>query len=130
MISRHISSFDDIKCLVDSFYEKVRTDSLLRGIFQEVIQEQWPEHLQKMYRFWQTVLLNEHSYTGSPFAPHARLPIGKKHFSRWLQLFTETVDEHFIGDKAEEAKWRAQKMAQMFYRKIQYFQNHGQRLIL
>ena len=52
---------DDIKILVDTFYDKARQDTLLGPIFEGVIEDRWPEHLEKMYRFWQTVLLGEHT---------------------------------------------------------------------
>lgn len=119
-MSREILTIEDITLLVDSFYAKVRADELLSNIFNNVIQDRWPEHLQKMYRFWQTVLLDEHTYYGSPFAPHAKLEIEKKHFQRWLMLFHATVDDLFEGDRAEEAKLRSNKMAEMFQYKIEY----------
>jgi hemoglobin len=115
-----ISSIDDIKLLVDTFYERIQTDTLLGPIFNERIENRWPVHLEKMYHFWQTVLLGEHTYFGSPFPPHAKLPIGHRHFAAWLALFTKTVDELFTGEKADEAKWRAGKMAEMFEFKIEY----------
>jgi hemoglobin len=90
-----------------------------------VIQDRWPEHLEKMYRFWQTVLLEEHTYYGSPFVPHAKLPVDKEHFDRWLQLFYKTVDQFFAGEKAERAKWQGERMAEMFLSKIQYYRNHS-----
>jgi hemoglobin len=74
-----------------------------------------------MYTFWQTVLLGQHTYYGSPFPPHAKLPVTKKHFERWLGLFHTTIDELFEGEKAGEAKWRASKMAEMFQIKIDYY---------
>src|SRR5690606_41639624 len=80
-------------------------------------------HLEKMYRFWQTVLLGEHTYYGSPLAPHIKLPVQGTHFDRWKQLFMETVDENFTGEKAAEAKFRAEKMAEMFQLKIEYFKH-------
>jgi len=83
-----------------------------------------------MYRFWQTVLLSEHTYYGSPFAPHAKLPVSALHFDRWKKLFFETVDENFAGDKADEAKWRAEKMAEMFQMKIKYYQNNQSKPLL
>jgi len=118
-----ILSLDDIKRLVDTFYAKVREDKILAPIFNERIQNRWPEHLAKMYTFWQTILLNEHTYFGSPFPPHAQLPIDHKHFERWLGLFNETVDDLFDGQIAKEAKWRARKMAQMFELKIGYYKS-------
>mgnify|MGYP001030818590 FL=1 len=122
--TKEIISLEEVKLLVDLFYGKVRKDPLLADIFNEVIQDNWPNHLEKMYRFWQTVLLKEHTYQGSPFAPHAKLPVDAKHFDRWKQLFFETIDENFSGDKAAEAKFRATKMAEMFQLKIEYFQNN------
>lgn len=125
-MKREIITLADIKILVDSFYEKIREDDLLKDIFNEIIKDNWAIHLEKMYRFWQTVLLGEHTYVGSPFAPHANLPITKVHFEQWLRLFYQTVEEHFKGEKATEAKWRAEKMAVMFLSKIQLYKggNH------
>lgn len=127
---KEILGIEDIRLLVDSFYSKVRADDLLSGIFNERIKDRWPQHLEKMYRFWQTVLLEEHTYHGSPFVPHARLPVEAKHFERWMALFSQTVDENFTGEKAKEAKWRAGKMAEMFHHKIRYYQDNSDRVVL
>jgi hemoglobin len=100
--------------MVDSFYGKIQEDAILSFIFNNRIGDRWSEHLEKMYEFWQTVLLDEHTYFGAPFPPHATLDINYTHYERWVQLFNETIDHLFIGDKAQEAKWRGQKMAQVF----------------
>lgn len=123
-MKKDISTLDDIKLLVDRFYGKVREDEKLKDIFNNRIQDRWPEHLEKMYRFWQTVLLDEHTYYGSPFLPHAKLPVYKEHFDGWLKLFYATVDELFAGEKAERAKWQGQRMAEMFHSKIEYYKNN------
>ena len=57
--------------------------------------------------------------------PHARLPVEWKHFDRWLKLFCENIDAQFKGEKAQEAKWRAEKMADMFQSKIEYYKARG-----
>ena len=116
-----ISTLDDIKILVDTFYGKIRKNDLLAPIFNEKIEDRWPEHLEKMYTFWQTVLLKEHTYYGSPFVPHAHLPVDNVHFNTWVGLFNETVDDLFEGNVAEEAKWRGLKMAEMFETKIEHY---------
>lgn len=123
---KDIENMEDVKLLVDTFYERVRKDSLIGEIFDNVIEDRWPEHLEKMYRFWQTILLNEHTYTGRPFVPHMKLPVEKEHFDRWLELFFETIDELFTGKKAELAKWQGNRMAQMFQIKIDYFRQNSQ----
>ncbi len=121
--AKEIISLDDIKKLVDTFYEKVRIDELIGPVFNERIQDRWPQHLAKMYTFWQTVLLGEHTYFGSPFPPHANLPVSHQHFEKWMELFKQTLDELFTGAVAEDAKWRAGKMAEMFESKIEYYKN-------
>lgn len=118
-----ISTFQDIQLLVDTFYEKVRENPIIGTIFNDVIEDKWPKHLEKMYRFWQTVLLGEHTYYGSPFPPHAHLPIRQQHFDTWLGLWYDTIDTFFAGPKAQEAKWRSEKMAKMFLSKIEYYKN-------
>ena len=115
---QELLTIDDIKKLVNVFYDKVKSDELLAPIFNERIKNNWPRHLDKMYRFWQTVLLEDYTYFGSPFLPHADLPVGKEHFKQWMTLFTATVNELFTGEKAKEAIWRAGKMAEMFQHKL------------
>lgn len=109
--------------MVDSFYADVRKDPLLGPIFDERIQDRWPKHLDIMYRFWQTVLLEEHTYQGSPFMKHATLPVDAEHFGQWFKLFSATVDRHFSGPVAEEAKFRADRMALMFQVKLQHIRS-------
>lgn len=124
-----ISTIDDIKLLVDEFYGKVKEDELIGSIFNEVIKDNWPAHLEKMYSFWQTVLLQEMTYKGAPFPKHMKLPVEQEHFDRWLQLFYETIDSHFIGEKADELKMRSRKMAEMFMMKINFFRENPKNYI-
>ena len=123
-MSKDIITIDDIKIMFYTFYTKIRKDELLGPIFNEKIGDNWATHLEKMYRFWQTVLLEEHTYNGSPFSPHASMPLFRNHFDRWMQLFNENIDETFTGEKAQEAKWRGEKMAEMFHYKIAYYRNN------
>lgn len=125
MEQHDILSLDDVRQLVDTFYGKVQQDEMLAPIFNSRIQDRWPEHLEKMYRFWQTLLLEEHTYFGAPFPPHAKLPVEHLHFEKWLTLFQDTVNELFTGEKSEEAKWRGNKMAQMFEWKIEQYRKTG-----
>jgi|SRR5690606_11048908 len=130
MSKPEILSLEQVKHLVDVFYGKVRKDALLSPIFEEVIGDHWDTHLNKMYQFWQTVLLEEHTYYGSPFLPHIKLPIQKEHFERWLLLFNETLQTEFSGEVAKEASWRAQKMAEMFQMKLEYMDQTNSRPLM
>lgn len=122
---RDIESLDDIKLLVDTFYAKVQKDPLIGPIFESVVKGHWDTHLDKMYRFWQTILLDEVAYSGSPFLAHAPLPIHKEHFQAWLILWKETLNEQYEGQKATDALWRAERMAEMFEYKLDYMRNNN-----
>lgn len=124
-----ISTLEDIKILVDDFYGKVREDETLGYIFDDVIKDNWTEHLEKMYSFWQTVLLQEFTYKGAPFPKHLKLPVEQHHFNRWIKLFHETIDTHFEGEKAEELKIRSLKMADMFMMKINFHRENSGKFI-
>lgn len=111
---RPIETREDIVVLVDGFYDKVRKDSFIGPIFSDVAKVDWDEHLPKLYNFWADLLLGDDTYRGRPFPPHAKLELQGAHFERWLSLFVQTVDEHFVGLKAEEAKSRALRIARNF----------------
>lgn len=127
---KDIQNLEDIKLMVNTFYDQVKVDTLIGPIFNGVIRDKWSVHLEKMYGFWQTVLLDVHSYSGSPFPPHAKMPLEKIHFERWMTIFEQTVDTLFEGEIANEAKWRAGKMAEMFHYKIEYFKVSGQKPLI
>lgn len=88
---------DSIKYLVDTFYAKVRGDERLGIIFAAAIghsDEEWAEHLQKMYDFWSSIMLTSGRYHGNPLKKHKDLPFfDEKLFNRWLELFAETANE-------------------------------------
>ena len=114
-----IQGLEDIKILVNNFYQKVRSDALLAPVFEsKIADESWPAHLERMYAFWNAILFAERGFEGNPMQKHLRLPIEERHFSQWLALFSETVDTNFCGVKAEEAKQRARSIAQIMNFKI------------
>jgi len=110
-----INNREQVELLVNRFYDKVKNDSLLAPVFNHV---DWPHHLPTMYNFWSSILLGDQSYNGSPMQKHFPLKIDTIYFDRWLALFKSTVDELFIGEKAEEAKMRADAIAGVFQYKM------------
>lgn len=122
-----ITTEEDIKLMVDSFYEKVNQDELLSSVFNDFSKVDWNTHLPKMYRFWNTLIFGKASYKGNPFAAHVSLPVEKTHFDRWLQLFEQNIDEHFVGEVAAHTKLRAKSIAHIFESKLKYI--HQQKSI-
>lgn len=78
--------------LVHAFYAKARRDPELGPIFNRVIGDGWDEHLAKLCDFWSSVLLATGRFKGSPMQAHVRIPdLDRRHFTRWLTLFSETA---------------------------------------
>jgi len=110
-----IDSREDVERLVDTFYDRIRTDDVLGPIFNDVARVDWAEHLPKMYAFWDAVLFGTAGFKGNPLAVHLQLaeltPLGAREFDRWLALFQANVDGLFSGPVADEAKLRAARIA-------------------
>lgn len=117
---KEINTREEVIELVDSFYAKVNEDRMLAPIFNDFAAVDWEKHLPIMYDFWSSILLGETNYKGNPFFKHIPLPVDKQHFNRWLELFISTIEEKFIGEKAEEAKIRAKSIAAIFQHKLEF----------
>jgi hemoglobin len=117
-----IGDRNDIKTLVDNFYIKVRRDETIGYLFNDVAKVNWEQHLPRMYDFWDNIIFQAGNYIGNPMVAHTQLhqqsPLTEAHFERWLQLFFETVNEQFSGEKAELVKQRAQSIATMMQLKV------------
>lgn len=124
-MKKDIETLDDIKLIVNTFYQCIQKNEMLGPIFEERIKGRWEQHLEKMYRFWQTILFNEHTYSGAPFPPHANMPIDESHFVIWVQNWTKTIDDFFAGPIADEAKKRGTLMAAIFNSKLEFFKQNG-----
>lgn len=101
---KEIESREDVEFLVSTFYDKVLANEELKPFFKHM---DFQAHLPKMIHFWSFVLLDEPNYKTNVTEKHMQMPLKKENFDTWLRLFGETVDEHFVGEKAEMAKQRA-----------------------
>ncbi|OKL41203.1 group III truncated hemoglobin [Pontibacter flavimaris] len=113
-MKKDITTEEDVKLLVDTFYDHVNQDGLLSPVFNDIAHTNWQHHLPVMYSFWSSLLFGSMAYKGQPFPKHLRLPIQQEHFRRWVVLFTQAIDELFEGPKAEEAKHKAKSIARIF----------------
>jgi hemoglobin len=119
---RDIVSEDGIRRLVDAFYAEVRVDPELGPVFAHAIPGDWQPHLNKMYAFWSSVMLNSGRYKGNPVARHLAVEgITMELFERWLALFNETCGELFDDRLRAEFGAKAAQIAEslkpaLFYR--------------
>jgi hemoglobin len=117
-----IENRKDVEKLVNSFYDKVKQDPVIGFIFNDVAKVNWDKHLPVLYDFWENIIFLTGKYSGNPMSAHlnlnSRVPLTKAHFQRWLELFTQTIDELFEGKKAELAKEKAISIATIMETKI------------
>ncbi len=104
---------DNIAELVDSFYSRIRDDPSLGPIFADAIGANWGPHLDKMRRFWSSVVLATRTYKGNPMITHLQLPrLTANHFGSWLRLWGETVTGIYSEDLARFLIERAQMIGE------------------
>ena len=106
-----------------TFYGKIRRHDLLGPIFNSIITD-WESHLELLTDFWETQLFLKGKYRGNPVIVHQEVDdkmdgtITSEHFGQWINLWFETLDALFDGERAWIAKNRAQKMSTMLYMQI------------
>ena len=102
-----------IAILIDRFYEAVRRDPELAAVFEAAIaQDEWPEHLATMRRFWSSVMLTSGRYSGNPVAVHRAVRgLERRMFARWLALFEATATELFAAEHAAIFVDKARRIA-------------------
>lgn len=82
---------DFVSALVEAFYARIRADALLGPIFADRIAD-WPWHLDRMKRFWRSILMNSGEFSGNPMQKHLVIPgLDEHHFAHWLNLFYATL---------------------------------------
>ncbi|MDO4223219.1 MAG: group III truncated hemoglobin [Acinetobacter sp.] len=127
MHKRTLTTRADVEFLVNQFYAVARQDAEIGDLFRMIADEQWPQHLQTIYRFWASLLLGEKSYYGNPKQVHWDLlqkqAMTEAHFERWLAIWTATVEQYFTGERADEAIFRAKTIKTIMVKRLFYKQN-------
>jgi hemoglobin len=93
---------------VDRFYARLLNDQELAAIFLDVAQVDLQVHLPHIKSYWAKLLLGSSEYQRHTMNIHRQLNdkqlLTAENFSRWLELFQNTVDESWAGPRAERAK--------------------------
>jgi len=115
MSKSDIQNREDIVLLVDTFYGTAMKDPLLAPHFEGM---DFEAHKPRMVAFWAFVILSESGYSTNVFDKHRHLKIAKEHFDRWVELFGQTVDSLFEGERATDVKQRARVIGWTFAEKM------------
>jgi hemoglobin len=84
-----------VRQVIDAFYANVRRDPALGPVFDGIIKDDWPAHMERITAFWLTATRLGSGYEGRGFMPaHLRYgAIRAEQLPRWLRLFRETAHE-------------------------------------
>ena len=125
-MKKDIETQADVKLLVDTFYAQVLKDDVIGFIFTDVAKISMEKHMPIMYSFWEAILLGNNGYQGNPMSKHFMLnkktPLLPQHFERWKELWFKTLEELFEGERATEAKTRANTIAYLMETKMKQAQ--------
>ena len=134
-MKRDIENRADIDHLMREFYAAAMADETIGYLFTEVAELDLDEHLPVIGDFWETILFQTGAYSKygrTPLMVHGDLnsksPLLFHHFERWLEIFAETVDSNFAGERAAFAKMRATAIANRMFHYVSggdtgYFRN-------
>ena len=114
-----VTNRQDIQSIVARFYETMLQDAIVGFIFTDIAQIDLEEHLPVIVDFWFDVLFTQgkeqKQYKGNVLKKHLELnqlmSLKPGHFTRWLYLFNQAVNQQYAGDNAELMKHRAELVA-------------------
>jgi len=93
-----------IERLVDTFYAHVQAHPRLGPVFDGRLAGRWPEHMEKMKRFWSSVAFKNGAYGGKPVQAHLGVEgMAVDLFPEWLALFSQTLTD--IAPSVQAKDW-------------------------
>ncbi|HRN47587.1 MAG TPA: group III truncated hemoglobin [Niabella sp.] len=120
-MKKDLSCRSDIEKLVNFFFKKLKEDKFLGDYFSHPDIDE-TQFVAKMYSFWENVIFYTGNYEGHPMETHKKLheknPLTKNHFKKYLDIFSETVDEFFEGENAQIIKVKANNIGVVMQIKI------------
>ena len=102
-----------IRRLIPAFYTRVRRDPTLGPIFDGIIGDRWPAHIETVISFWLYVTRLDRRYNARNFNPaHIKHAVIRADLiPRWLTLFRETSQELCPPESATALVDIARRMA-------------------
>lgn len=123
-MKQDIQNRQDIEKFLWAFYRKAFRDELIGRFFTEVVPLNLDTHIPVIADFWDSVVFNTRGYRKNVMEVHRNIhnlsAIKKEHLERWVQIFTETSDEFFEGERAILMKHRAQSIATLMDIKLNH----------
>ncbi|WP_367915708.1 group III truncated hemoglobin [Leadbetterella sp. DM7] len=118
---KDISSREDLRLLIDTFYDGVLNDPVMRPVFEDSLPH-WDHHKERVVNFWENWLFQTGAYDGGMMwkhsARHQTQPMTTGRFERWLAYWFTTTDQLFEGKNAEFVKSKALEIGKVLHHKL------------
>lgn len=111
----------DLDAIVRLFYQRMLKDPIVGFIFVDVVKIDLETHLPVIVDFWFDILFKAQQspprtlYRGNTLQKHLAvnelISLKPGHFTRWLYLFSNAIDQLNQGSNAELMKERAELIA-------------------
>jgi hemoglobin len=112
---KDITNRADIENVLNAFYKKVFTDPVIGHFFTIIVPLDLEKHIPLITDFWESIIFNTQNYRKNVMEIHHNInrqsSIKKEHLDRWVEIFSQTIDEFHEGDKARLMKQRARSVA-------------------
>ncbi len=108
---RDVETVADVEAVVTAFYGTIAADPVLGPFFAHL---DMTEHVERLARFWSSVVFSTATYKGQPLEKHVGLGLAPAHFVAWLLRFERVVGERFAGENADRMRQRARQIAAVF----------------
>jgi hemoglobin len=121
---RDIENRTDLEQVLIAFYDTALRDDRIGHFFTTVVPINLQTHIPVIAGFWESVVLGTQGYRKNVMEVHQHIhrlmPIQKSHLDRWVEIFTQTIDEHFAGPNAETMKQRGRSIATLMDIKLNH----------
>ena len=104
----------DVEKMVREFYE-----TLIKALGSDLKNDKWYEHLRTLEKFWLMMMNGEAGYTGDPFGPHVFIGVYPEAFDRWLEVFKEHINKHYIPEISDKFYKKSEILADQFMQRLE-----------
>ena len=114
---KQIESSEDVKVLIDCFFERALKDELLSPIFHARAKE-IPDLKVRICLYWNQLVFKDTDDVSLPILQHVDLGLSYRHFVQWITLFQATIDDLYTGANAQRLHLLARTMSEELQRKM------------
>jgi len=86
---------------------------------EDISNYEWVKHIDILIDFWAKVFLDDPLYNSDPYGPHFTIvDLRKEDFQQWIKLFTQSAEEIYVPEVAQQFKTKAIFYSEQFIERL------------